>query len=150
MLEPWIAWSVSLPSCSSQFISMQTWDCPTCQPQHRLPGLSPCHTSSLLQLPISDPPTSLDECFFFNSLVVGLPYHLIFWKFLLFWFLNWLLSFFWLCKEAKHICLQPPSWPEVPIDKEKIFYNTCNKQDVPLSLLYILIRKRQTILLNSG
>ena len=27
---------------------------------------------------------SLDECFFFNSLVVGLPYSLIFWQFWLF------------------------------------------------------------------
>ena len=36
------------------------------------------------QLPISAPPTSLDECFFFNSLVVGLPYSLIFWQFWLF------------------------------------------------------------------
>ena len=29
-------------------------------------------------LPISAPPTGLDECFFFNSLVVGLPYSSIF------------------------------------------------------------------------
>ena len=26
------------------------------------------------QLPVSTPPTGLDECVFFNSLVVGLPY----------------------------------------------------------------------------
>ena len=32
-------------------------------------------------LPISAPPTSLDECFFFNSLVVGLLYSSIFWQF---------------------------------------------------------------------
>ena len=32
-------------------------------------------------LPISAPPTGLDECFFFNSLVVGLPYSLIFCQF---------------------------------------------------------------------
>ena len=25
-LEPWVAWSVLLPSCSSQFICMQIWD----------------------------------------------------------------------------------------------------------------------------
>ena len=35
------------------------------------------------QLPVSAPPTSLDECFFFNSLVVGLPYSSIFCQF---WF----------------------------------------------------------------
>ena len=35
-------------------------------------------------LPISAPPTGLDECFFFNSLVVGLSYSLIFCQFWLF------------------------------------------------------------------
>ena len=59
-LEPWVARSVSLPSCSSQFICTQN------QPP-------PYHKSSPRQLPISTPPTGLDECFFFNSLVVGLP-----------------------------------------------------------------------------
>ena len=34
--------------------------------------LLPCPESSPSWLPISTPPTSLDECFFFNSLVVGL------------------------------------------------------------------------------
>ena len=38
----------------------------------------PCSESSLSKLHISTPPTSLDECFFFNSLVVGLPSSLIF------------------------------------------------------------------------
>ena len=33
------------------------------------------------QLPVSAPPTGLDECFFFNSLVVGLPYSWIFCQF---------------------------------------------------------------------
>ena len=32
-----------------------------------------CHKSSTPQLPISAPSTVLDECFFFISLVVGLP-----------------------------------------------------------------------------
>ena len=36
--------------------------------------LLPCLQSSQPQLPLSAPPTSLDECFFFNSLVVGVPY----------------------------------------------------------------------------
>ena len=55
-----------------------------------------------VMLPVWVPPTGLDECFFFKSLVVGLPYNLTFWLFL---FLNWLLSF-WLCKEAKRIYLR--------------------------------------------
>ena len=40
-----------------------------------------------------------------HSLVVRLPYSLIFWQFWLFLFLNSLLSFFWLCKEANCIYL---------------------------------------------
>ena len=51
------------------------------------------------QLPVSAPPIGLDECFLFNSLVVRLPYSLIFCQFWLF-FVFKLLSFFWLCEEA--------------------------------------------------
>ena len=57
------------------------------------------------QLPVSTLPNSLDERFFFNSLVVGFPYSLFFWQFWLFLFLNLLLSFFWLCKEAQCVYL---------------------------------------------
>ena len=39
-------------------------------------------------LPTSTPPTGLGECFFFNSLVVGLPYGSIFWQFWLFFVLK--------------------------------------------------------------
>ena len=65
----------------------------------------PCHVCSPPRLPISAPPTSLDECFFFISLVVGLP-SLIFCQFWLF-FVFTLLSFFWLCEEAQcvYLCL---------------------------------------------
>ena len=37
-LEPWVMRSVSLPSCSFQFIRMQVWDYPVHQPPPRLPG----------------------------------------------------------------------------------------------------------------
>ena len=57
------------------------------------------------RLPISTPPTALDESFFFISLVVGFPYSSIFCQFWLFFALNLLLSFFWLCKEAQCIYL---------------------------------------------
>ena len=114
-LELWVAWSVSLPSCSSQFLHMQMWDHlllqpPPCQIHQLLPCLprSSSHflaTSPLCQLLISAPLTCLDECFFFNSLVVGLPYSSIFWQFC-FLFLNLLLLFFFLlCEEAKGIYL---------------------------------------------
>ena len=46
------------------------------------------------RLPISTPPTSLGECFFFISLVVGLPYSLIFCQFWLFFAFKLLLPSF--------------------------------------------------------
>ena len=69
--------------------------------------LLPCHESSLPRLPVSAHPTGLDECFFFISLVVRLPYSLIFCQFWLFFVFKLLLSFFWLCKEAQcvYLCL---------------------------------------------
>ena len=69
--------------------------------------LPPCHESSLPGLPISAPPTSLDECFFFISLVVGLPYSSIFYQFWLFFVFKLLLSLFCLCEEARcvYLCL---------------------------------------------
>ena len=80
MLEPWVAPSFSLPSCGFQFIHIQMWDLLLCQLPLCL-ALQPlsCHESSPPLLPVSARPTSLDECFFFNSLVVGLPYSLVFW-----------------------------------------------------------------------
>ena len=46
----------------------------------------PCCACSLPQLPLRIPPTGLDECFFFNSLVVGLPYSSTFCQFWVFFF----------------------------------------------------------------
>ena len=63
---------------------------------HNLPPrwdlqLPPCCESSLPRLPVFAPLTSgLDECFFFISLVVRLPYRSIFCQF-------WLLLFFFNC-----------------------------------------------------
>ena len=68
--------------------------------------MPPCLESSPLRLPISTPPTGLDEYFFFNTLVIRFPHTLIFWQFWLFFlFLNLLLSFFWLWEEAKYVYL---------------------------------------------
>ena len=67
--------------------------------------LPPCRECSPPWLPVSAPPTSLNECFFFNSLVVRLQYSLISGSSGYFLFLNLLLSFFWLCQEPKRIYL---------------------------------------------
>ena len=56
-------------------------------------------------LPISIPPTGLDECFFFNSLVVRLPYSSIFCEFWLVFVFKFVLSFFWLCEEVECVSL---------------------------------------------
>ena len=44
-LEPWVAWSVSLPSCSSLLVCTRMWDIPVHQPP-------PCALSSLPLLPV--------------------------------------------------------------------------------------------------
>ena len=86
-----------LPSCSSQFICMHMWDRPVCQypPCCTSPPTAtlPCVPSTLAAhlcplLPVSAPPTSLKECFFFNSLVVWLPYSSILWQLWLFFVLK--------------------------------------------------------------
>ena len=104
MLEPWV--------CLTPWLFLPVYSCasvgPPSPPAAALPRSSPpC-------LPVSSPPTSPYECFFFNSLVGGLPYTLSFWQFGLFFclFLNLLLSFFSLCEETKCYLPTPPSWPE--------------------------------------
>ena len=98
-LESWVAQFILLPSFSSQLICTQMWNYPVHQhPPHLVPSLLPCPVcqhhlvcpsppaTDLLWalfawLPISAPPTGLDECFFFNSLLIGLPYSSIFCQF---------------------------------------------------------------------
>ena len=106
ILQPWVALCVSLPSCPSQLICMQMWDRPLrlllprsvlwpppcCESSPRCPSLPLLlvwmNSSSLT-------PWLLDfhTVRFFGS--SG-------W----FLFLNLLLSFFWLCKEAQCICVR--------------------------------------------
>ena len=71
-----------------------------------------CHTSSLPQLPVSTPPTSLDE-WFFNSLVVRLTYSLIFWQFWLFFVFKFVVVLLLVVQGGKVYLPTPPSWPEV-------------------------------------
>ena len=79
--------------------------CPVCQPL-------PCHASSPPWLPISAPPTSLDQCFFFNSLVVGLQYSLIFWQFWLFFIFKFIVILVLVEWESETHLPTPPSWLE--------------------------------------
>ena len=102
-LEPWIVQSVLLPSCSSWFICTQIWD-------HLVHQLPLCHFS---QLPISAPPTSLNECFLYNSLVVRLQHSLIFWQFLLYFVFNCFVVLLLVVPGGKVYLPMPPIWSEI-------------------------------------
>ena len=103
-LEPLIAWSVLRPLLSSWFICVRMWGRSVCPP-HWVHQPLPCCESSPTWLPVSAPPTSIDECFFI-SLVFRLPYSSIFCQFWLFFVFKLLLSFFWLCEEAQCVYLR--------------------------------------------
>ena len=91
-VEPW-----GLPATTLWGLPAAAWPTPLHNPPPhwvRQPLLY--RKSSLPWLPVSAPPTGLDECFFFISLVVALPYNSIFCQFWLFFVFKLLLSFFWL------------------------------------------------------
>ena len=106
----WVAQSLLLPNCSSQFICMHVWDHSACLPPPCLPQ-STSHCAVLLDhqpppwLQVSAPPTTLDECFFFNSLVVGFPYSSIFWLFWLFFVFKFVAVLLFVGRGGKHIYL---------------------------------------------
>ena len=107
-LEPWVMWSVSLPSCSSQFIHMQAWDCPLHQPP-------PQWESSL---PSCLSPPLLPVWMNVSSLTPSLSgFHSV--RFSgsagCFLFLHLLLSFFWLCEETHciYLCLRLARSPKI-------------------------------------
>ena len=135
-LEPWVAQSVLLPSCTSWFICprMWVWHHLLHQPLlHWVLQPQPCCESSA-QLPVSAPPTGLDECVLFNSLVVGLPYSSIFCQFWLF-FVFKLLSFFWLCKEAQCVYLRLHVGWKTGILEEQL-YNPNMESLMPFLLVF--------------
>ena len=110
-LEPWVVQSVSLRSCSSRFICTLHSNVGPCGPP--LSTLLTCPTSHLAANPLSPSCLSL-----FPLLPVWmnvssltpwlLDFHIVWWSSssYCFLFLNWLLSFFLLCEETKHIYLR--------------------------------------------
>ena len=110
VLEPWAVWpGLGLGSLAPDFIHyMWMWDCLFHQPPHC------CHTaSSLPWLPISTPPTCLDEYGFFKFLVVGLPYSSIFWQFWAFFVLRLVVILLMVVQGGKACLFTPPFWLEV-------------------------------------
>ena len=74
---------------------------------------APCHESSPPWLPISTPPTSMDEYFFFNSLAVGCPYSLIFWQFWLYFVFKFVVVLLLVVWGGKVYLYMSPSWLEI-------------------------------------
>ena len=68
--------------------------------------------SSLPWLPVSALSTGLNACFFFKSLVVGLPYSSIFWQFWLFFVFKFVVLFLVVQGDKVYLPM-PPSWLEV-------------------------------------
>ena len=64
-------------------------------------------------MPVFTSPTSLDECFFFNSLVVGLLYSSIFCQFWLFFVFKFVVVLVLVVQGGIMCLLMPPSWTEV-------------------------------------
>ena len=62
---------------------------------------------------VSAPPGGLNERFFFNYLVVRLPYSWIFWQFLLFLVFKFVVVLLLVVQGGKVYLPTPPSWPEV-------------------------------------
>ena len=95
-------------------------------PSHRLTCLVfqwlPCPASSPPRLPVSTAPTGLDECFFFNSLIVRFPYSLIFWQFWLFFIFKFVVFLLLVVWGGKVFLPTPPSWPEVPYFCFKFYF----------------------------
>ena len=79
-----------LPATTLWGLLAAAWPAPFHNPPARwVHQTPPCRTSFPPQLPVSAPPMGLDECFFFISLVVGLPYDSILCQFWLFFFFNY-------------------------------------------------------------
>ena len=87
-------WSTSC--CLSGQLQLSPPCCTICH----LTGSISCHLATCPFCPAAHlcPLTCLDECFFFISLVVRLPYSSIFCQFWLFFVFKLLLSFLWLCE----------------------------------------------------
>ena len=93
---------LSVCECGASGSASGRTACPVRSTIHHFSGSS---CPSPPWLPLSAPPTGLDECFFFISLVFGLPCSSIFCQFWLF-FVFKLLSFFWLCEEVQCVYLR--------------------------------------------
>ena len=97
--------------------SLSAQECGTAQSKIPcLTGFSSRHLamSPLHLVPISTPPSGLDEYFFFNSLVVGLLYSSIFWQLWLSFVFKFVVVLLVVRGGTVYLPM-PPSWPEVSL-----------------------------------
>ena len=71
--SPTVPPSLSMRECAAEGSASGRTDCPVRSTVCHVSGSGWGNVSPLPRLPISAPPMCLDECFFFISLVVGLP-----------------------------------------------------------------------------
>ena len=123
----------SARSFESLFPLTETLSCMVClTPQlfhliylHTNVGLPTTPATALLRWwVLSATPTGLDECFFFNSMVVGLPYRSIFWQFWLFFVFKFVVFFLLVVWGGKVYVPMYPSGLEVLL----IFFLICIKR----------------------
>ena len=98
--------------------SLSAQECGTAQSKIPcLTGFSSRHLamSPLHLVPISTPPSGLDEYFFFNSLVVGLLYSSIFWQLWLSFVFKFVVVLLLVVRGGTVYLPMPPSWPEVSL-----------------------------------
>ena len=148
VLKPWAMWSglglgLRPPKVSLPIFIPHSWmwdhlfnQLPTRPPCHHhlaTTATPPPHHILFSQLPISAPPTLLDEHCFFNSLVVGLPYSSIFWQFWVFFVLRLVVNLLMIVQGNKAYLPTPPSQLEV----QKCIY-TVEKSDHTLTDLWYL------------
>ena len=81
--------------------------CLTWSASHHLAASPLCPAACLC------PSYGLDECFFFNSLVIRLPYSSIFCQFWLFFVLKFVVVLLLVVRGGTVYLPMPPSWPEV-------------------------------------
>ena len=114
-LEPWIA----RPACSTvvpphlsscKYGATQSANHSLAQPVLQPP---PCCMSSLPQMPVSAPPSSLNKYFFFNCFTVGFPHSLIFWQFELFFVFKFVVVLLMVVGGDKVYVPISPSCPEL-------------------------------------
>ena len=135
-LEPWVGWSASFP-CRSSYLCANVWPGGHCLP-HSFPQSASlwvrprCHQSRVPQLPISVLPTGLDKCFFFISLVVGLPCSSIFCQVCFFFlFLNRCCPSFG-CARRRSVS----TYASILVSPPKVYF--LNRNNILLSHLYML------------